>query len=368
MKIFILLLINLLLSFSIFAQVPTYNTAKPTTDIPSSKKQLKNHVRGEAEKEANQWLSKLKEKLQIDFNLSTNFGDVNVVDFSPALTYEFNNVLSIGGGPSVQYSYQENGSNNTVNYGGRVYVRSSFKEYLPFLQIEAERINGKISLEKEKTTWNYAAFVGAGYNLNFGSKTGLQLSVLRNVTFQEGNSLYSSPWVVRMNTSLDLKKSQVNQPNVSKPSTGDFPFDLGGVFWVNFGDYPQVDFSPILSYPINDLFQVGFGPSYQFKKSEQTKNFQSSYGGRVYGRYIPRKQQLFFAQIEAESINSSEIDVLDQETINRKWFSAGFIGGGLNFPIGNRSLFNVTALRNVTWNKQTPIHSSPWVLRVGFQI
>ena len=130
----------------------------------------------------------------------------------------------------------------------------------------------------------------------------------------------------------------------------------------------MINLSPLLNYQVNDKVAVGVGPSYMYSRNQETKVVETTYGGRVYGRYQPKPRQPLFLQAELESLNAKNRFNVDIDTQKRQWYSTALIGGGINFPIMKSSSFNITVLRNLLWQNATPVQGSPWVFRVGFQL
>lgn len=148
---------------------------------------------------------------------------------------------------------------------------------------------------------------------------------------------------------------------------------FGGNFGAQFGQVTFVDLSPLVGYRATDKLTVGIGGTYNLLDFRYTDQYGTKYretyhvyGGRTFGQFAFYKN--LFAHAEYEALN-----VPDRRTnyAERAWMTTPLIGGGYRSQIGRRSYFNITALYNLNFERNSdifPIYASPLVLRVGFSL
>ncbi len=151
-------------------------------------------------------------------------------------------------------------------------------------------------------------------------------------------------------------------------------FYFGGNLGASFGTITSIDISPMVGYRLTPKFSVGVGGTYQYlKDSRYTPDFkQSIYGGRLFSRYIIADDFLgagnLFAHAEYETL-FAKVPYSDPNTGLRRErteaFPSFFIGGGLVFPIGNRSGFTISALYNPFYDDNQTVYGTPLQIRVG---
>lgn len=130
------------------------------------------------------------------FSFGTNY---TFIDLSPLVGYGITERLSAGLGGT--YQYVSSGGASDSNYGGRVFSRFGLLKNV-FAHAEYEMING-IPRDLDNFTlrpraWLDAFFIGPGYSSHLGGQEGMQIYLLFNLTYDELNTLYNEPYVLRI--------------------------------------------------------------------------------------------------------------------------------------------------------------------------
>lgn len=147
-------------------------------------------------------------KDRIDFDISTSiWANKSQVfgEFSILVSYRFPKILSIGTGPTYIYNYQRGPAMNLNGWGGKVFVKARLAKFL-YLWTEYQGIDNQYISGNDPVTGKPVrshAFVdswylGAGLNLRFGRRAGINLSVLYDVLHDPGYSPYNSAVVYRV--------------------------------------------------------------------------------------------------------------------------------------------------------------------------
>lgn len=129
-----------------------------------------------------------------------------VLNLSPTAGYMFTNRLSGGVGVIYQYVNYKSIDLSTHNYGGRLFSRYNITPQL-FGYGEYEAINYEYATIvgnefSTKRKLSPALFLGAGYFQPFGNRGGISLMLLFNVIYDDDNSPYPRPYVVRVGFNL----------------------------------------------------------------------------------------------------------------------------------------------------------------------
>jgi hypothetical protein len=150
----------------------------------------------------------LKDRIDLDLNTSfwmntsQVFGEVSLL-----VSYRFPKILSIGTGPTYIFNYQRGAKENLNGWGGKIFARAQLLKFF-YLWTEYQGIDNQ-HLEKNETgayvkKYEYVDswFLGAGVNIRFGRRMGLNLSVLYDVLYESKYSPYYSPVVYRVGFSF----------------------------------------------------------------------------------------------------------------------------------------------------------------------
>ena len=128
------------------------------------------------------------DKVFIGGNIGLQFGTVTFADVSPLVGYKFTEKISAGIGATYQYyHYKDKYYDFETNvYGGRVFARYSFTNYL-FAHAEYEYLNMEAFDFYRRRIDVVSVFGGAGYIQRISDRSGIIAMVLYN--FNE--SVYS---------------------------------------------------------------------------------------------------------------------------------------------------------------------------------
>jgi len=150
---------------------------------------------------------------------------------------------------------------------------------------------------------------------------------------------------------------------------------LGGSFGLNFGNFTNINLSPMAGLNLTDKLVAGVGITYMYTSfrppgaSASQRSSSSNYGGRVFLMYnlLP----IITLQAEYEGLNVRYTDA--SQRLARTWIGSPLIGGAYTQPLGGRFTRSIlfTALYNVAYNSQigpsgrniSP-YSSPFVFRL----
>lgn len=143
---------------------------------------------------------------------------------------------------------------------------------------------------------------------------------------------------------------------------------FGGNLGLSFGTYTYIELSPIAGYRITPRLSAGLGPKYMYIK-ERGYYETSIYGAKVFALFsifknINEKINIgigdIFVYAENESLNIEPM-YWDPSTNSyfagkRGWVNITLLGGGLRFPLGQRSGFSIIILWDIS---QNPYYSYP---------
>lgn len=132
-------------------------------------------------------------------NFAFNFGNPSFVDVSPSIGYLFTDQLL--GGIGATYTYLKSNGFSFSFYGGRVFGRHKLFDNV-FANAEMDFLNVPDNLlgngRDGERRWLVSPLIGAGYVIPFGSRGGLQATLLYNLNYQQLYSPYSSGLIWRI--------------------------------------------------------------------------------------------------------------------------------------------------------------------------
>lgn len=151
--------------------------------------------------------SKFVERLYLGGNFGLQLGtNLTQIEISPAVGYMINNKASVGVGVIYQYFRARRQIQNSVYefksniYGGKLFGRYNITDFL-FGYAEYEHINLNtlnINSNEMERAWVPGMFVGAGYFQAIGRRSGVNLMLLYNLTYDPIRSPYNSPFLLRL--------------------------------------------------------------------------------------------------------------------------------------------------------------------------
>jgi len=140
---------------------------------------------------------------------------------------------------------------------------------------------------------------------------------------------------------------------------------VGGNLGMAFGNITYVDISPRIGYRATNRMVVGFGGSYRYRKDKRfIPDLESTdWSLNLFSRYSVYGP--LFLHAEYEYLNYELININDGSSF-RDAINSVFVGGGIAQPIGNRAVFLVEALYNLSYqNSTTYPYADPFIFRVG---
>jgi hypothetical protein len=145
-----------------------------------------------------------------------------------------------------------------------------------------------------------------------------------------------------------------NAPKKEKTSKyQESKFFFGGNLGLSFGDYTYIEVAPLAGYKITPRLWAGLGPKYMYWK------YRDYYETSLYGLKSFASFTIFQNMSETIHINLGDLYAyLENEVLNcdpyldgnRQWVDVFLVGGGLRFPIGNRSGISIMLLWDITQN------------------
>lgn len=148
---------------------------------------------------------------------------------------------------------------------------------------------------------------------------------------------------------------------------------LGGSLGLAFGDYTNINISPLVGYRISDLFAAGVAINAQYGSERfrdyygetSQRNQYSIFGGGVWGRVYPFDFLFIHVQPELNYV-SLKTTLYDPKSTYTDHYGVPslLIGGGYTQPISDRAAFSVMALYDVLQDDRSP-YQNGLILRIG---
>jgi len=141
-----------------------------------------------------------------------------------------------------------------------------------------------------------------------------------------------------------------------------FGGDLGFVF----GDYTNIEFSPLVGYRFTDRLSFATQIKYNYINSKYYDLSFSNYGFALSSSYNITEQIFAHAEYEYISIDSKLYNLWGLYTNQKRIsFSNILVGGGYRTQIGDRSYANLMILWNISDNAYS-VYNNP-VIRMSFE-
>ncbi len=151
--------------------------------------------------------STFAERIYLGGNFGLQIGtNLTQIEISPAVGYMINNKASAGVGIIYQYFKAQIQTQSrlyeikTNIYGGKLFGRYNITDFL-FGYAEYEHINldaVNLNSNEVERAWVPGMFVGAGYFQAIGRRSGVNLMLLYNLTYDPIRSPYNSPFLLRL--------------------------------------------------------------------------------------------------------------------------------------------------------------------------
>ncbi|ATL47337.1 hypothetical protein COR50_09225 [Chitinophaga caeni] len=145
---------------------------------------------------------------------------------------------------------------------------------------------------------------------------------------------------------------------------------VGGMLGLGFGDYTNINISPMVGYRFSQWISAGINVNFQYASSKTrdwgTNNVLDKYkytvyGGGVWGRVHPFEFLYIHVQPEYNAISEKQTVY----TNPRQVFTANYgapsllVGGGYMQAIGGNSYFTIGLLYDVLQDANSPYGSQP---------
>ncbi|SFW70372.1 hypothetical protein [Chitinophaga sancti] len=148
---------------------------------------------------------------------------------------------------------------------------------------------------------------------------------------------------------------------------------IGGSAGLAFGDYTNIDFSPIIGLRFNEMFAAGVAINAQYGAehfryydgSTQKRNQYTILGGGLWGRFYPFDFMFIHVQPEYNAISVKTTLYNPKQTYTDHYgVPSLLLGGGYVQPVSDRAAINIMALYDVVQDSRSP-YSNGLILRVG---
>jgi len=144
---------------------------------------------------------------------------------------------------------------------------------------------------------------------------------------------------------------------------------IGGNLGLLFGSTTLIEVSPQVGYRLTDRFIPGIGLTYIYQNYRygNIRYENSVYGGSIFSKYFITDN--LFGHVEYEMLNVEYVPDYGPyiiPTIDRKWISSFYIGGGYSQPIGQRGFAQVMILFELIQDPWYPYYRSNPIIRIGF--
>ncbi|MCC5928466.1 MAG: hypothetical protein JJU28_04400 [Cyclobacteriaceae bacterium] len=145
---------------------------------------------------------------------------------------------------------------------------------------------------------------------------------------------------------------------------------FGGNFsFFSSREFTFIEFSPLLAYSLNQRFTVGGGPIYIYTKERYffggspVSIRSNTYGGRSFVRADLAGPLFAYTELEAANTRFATID---NQTTERGWVPALYLGGGVLQPFGRRGGIGIMVLYDLLYDNRRSYNNSPVTYRMLF--
>lgn len=141
------------------------------------------------------------ERLYFGGGLSLQLGNFTYVDVSPLMGYGITQRFSVGIGGTYRYVNDQYFRYKYNVYGGRLFSRFGIFRNV-FAHGEYEFLNWENNNRDQQREWYNTAFLGGGYSSHLGAQEGYQIYILFNLFYDQFNSPYNEPYVIRFSVAF----------------------------------------------------------------------------------------------------------------------------------------------------------------------
>jgi hypothetical protein len=153
---------------------------------------------------------------------------------------------------------------------------------------------------------------------------------------------------------------------------------IGGSLGLIFGDYTNVNISPMIGYRFSNMVAAGININAQYG-SQRWRDFATDrttqrdqytvFGGGLWGRFYPLEMLFIHAQPEYNFVSLKSTFYTDpKETIKDNYgVPSLLLGGGYSQPVGGNSAFYIMILYDVLQDDRSPYQNRP-LFRAGMNV
>jgi hypothetical protein len=153
---------------------------------------------------------------------------------------------------------------------------------------------------------------------------------------------------------------------------------IGGSVGLIFGDYTNINISPLLGYRFSDMFAAGISINAQYASEKwedysgrtSQKDQYTVFGGGLWGRFYPLEMLFAHAQPEMNYVSIKSTFYTDPKTSVKESHAVPslLLGGGYSQPLGDGgSAFYIMVLYDVIQDEWSPYQNRP-LFRMGFNV
>lgn len=211
MKVVLFSVLLFVISFSGFTQQPVQ--ADTTTGTKKNDSIVKPVVASQPQSVANQQKKHIRKdtrplKDRIDWDFSTSFWASKQQAYFNAsilVSYKFPKILSIGTGPVYVFSHRKDADVNLNGFGGQLFARAQLLKFF-YLWTSYQGLSNQyltdVKLDPVSYTWNRSYvdswYAGAGVNVRFGRRFGVNLSVLYDFLYDKTQSPFYNDFIFQV--------------------------------------------------------------------------------------------------------------------------------------------------------------------------
>ncbi|SFD11527.1 hypothetical protein SAMN05518672_101549 [Chitinophaga sp. CF118] len=150
---------------------------------------------------------------------------------------------------------------------------------------------------------------------------------------------------------------------------------IGGSLGLSFGDYTNLNISPLIGYRISQLFAAGININAQYGSERfrdynnytTQRNQYTIFGGGIWGRVYPLDFLFIHVQPEYNFVSMKSTDYTNDPKVtvtDHYGVPSLLMGAGYSQPVGGRAAFSIMALYDVLQDTRSP-YQNGLILRIG---
>lgn len=181
--------------------------------------------------------------------------------------------------------------------------------------------------------------------------------------------VYSMLLFLALSATVFAQDQQSQNDLNEKPRFWDRASFGGNFSFFSSREFTFVEFSPLLAYSLSQRVAVGGGPIYIYTRERYffggspVSVRSNTFGGRSFVRADLAGP--FFAYTEIEAANT-RFATIDNQTTERGWVPALYLGGGVLQPFGRRGGIGIMVLYDLLYDNRRSYNNSPVTYRMLF--